>query len=472
MRWRLMLSFILIVLVSVVSVVLLARLGAANEVRAFMFRGGMGDIQSLEADLEAFYLQQGSWSGVEELFSSPGRGRGHGMMPGMGSMMNQHVLLAEADGQIVFDSDGTRQGETLNPAEVQQSIVLEANRRQIGYLYVEGGMRFSSQDERLLLNRLTRAGLIAGGIGGLLSLLLAGLLAEQLLRPLRALTQAAIRLGRGDLKQRVQVKGTDELAELARTFNNMALSLEEAEERRRAMTADIAHELRTPLAVQRAGIEALQDGIYPLTPENLQPVLEQNLLLARLVEDLRTLALADSGELPLEKVKVDFSALVRKVVAQFEPQAAIREISLVLDPSPPPQDDFWAEIDPGRVEQIINNVLTNALRYTPQGGHIYLRLKAAKDTISLQVQDSGPGIPEEALGHIFERFYRADKARSRSDGGSGLGLAIASQLARVHRGNLTAENHPQGGACFTLTLPRETHPEHTLKNSGRKGSKE
>lgn len=454
MRWRLMLSFFFIVLISVGSVVVLARLGAANEVRAFMFRGGMGDIENLASALEKYYRDHGSWAGVESLLDSPGHGRGHGMMPGMGGMMNQRFILADGEGYVVFDSSAARLGSTLSAAELDQSVVLKSGQEQVGYLYAEGGMRFSSQEERLLVDRLTRAALIAGAIGGILSLLFAGLLAEQLFRPLRTLTQAATRLGRGDLKQRVPVKGSDELAELARTFNHMAASLEEVEERRRAMTADIAHELRTPLAVQRASIEALQDGIYPLTPDQLQPVLEQNLLLTRLVEDLRTLALADAGELSLQKSMVDFSSVVRKVMGQFAPQAASRGIALVLEPSELFQVEAFAFLDADRVEQIINNLLSNALRYTPPGGSIRLRLRSEPEQISLQVHDSGPGIPEEALGRIFERFYRVDKARSRSDGGSGLGLAIAAQLAQAHGGSLTAENHPQGGASFTLTLPR------------------
>jgi signal transduction histidine kinase len=257
-------------------------------------------------------------------------------------------------------------------------------------------------------------------------------------------------MGQGDLSQRVPAAGKDELAILGRTFNQMAASLQQAEASRRAMTADIAHELRTPLAVQRAHLEALEDGIYPLSPESLQPIRDQNLLLNRLVEDLRTLALADSGQLALEYTAVDLAALAQRAAERFGPQAAGRgiHIQVGLPPACPP---VWA--DPGRLEQILSNLLSNALRYTPDQGHIQVNLACPSGYVHLQVHDSGPGIPTEALAHVFERFYRADQARSRAEGGSGLGLAIARQLAELHGGALSAANHPQGGALFTLELP-------------------
>jgi signal transduction histidine kinase len=217
------------------------------------------------------------------------------------------------------------------------------------------------------------------------------------------------------------------------------------------MTADIAHELRTPLAVQRANLEALQDGVYPLTVENLTPVVEQNHLLTHLVDDLRTLALADAGQIELECTPTDLPALVQRVVEQFQPQAAKNQVSLHFSsPATPMQ---LISLDPIRVEQMLTNLLSNALRYTPQSGQIEIAINQLPKFARLTVSDTGPGIPQDALPFIFERFYRADKSRSRAEGGSGLGLAIARNLARAHGGDLTATNHASGGALFTLTLP-------------------
>jgi signal transduction histidine kinase len=275
----------------------------------------------------------------------------------------------------------------------------------------------------------------------------------------QVLTKAAARLAQGDLSQRVEVHGKDELADLGQAFNQMADSLGQAQASRKAMTADIAHELRNPLAVQRAHLEALQDGLYPSTPENLQPILDQNLLLSRLVDDLRTLALADAGQLRLERIPTDVIDLVERNVERFNPQAAMRAIDLSVESaenlkSNPPV----LNLDPARLEQILGNLLSNALRHTPDGGKIIVRTARSNGVVQIRIADNGPGIPEDDLPHIFERFYRADRSRSRSEGGSGLGLTIARQLAEAHGGALTAANAPEGGAVFTLSLPDTASP--------------
>lgn len=461
MRLRLILSFALIVLVSVTSVVVIARSSAAQAVRAFMFRGGMTGVEGLVDTLEAYYGANQTWQGAEELLLSPhqgpGRGRGgQGMGQGMmgSGMMNQRLRLAGPDGILLADTADPNPSGRLSPGELQGAIPLLADGETVGYLLPEGGMAFSRSDELALVDRLNRAALTAGLIAGGVALLIALLLAHSLLRPVQALTAAAGRLAQGDLSQRVAAGGRDELATLGRTFNQMAAALQQAEGSRRAMTADIAHELRTPLAVQRAHLEALQDGIYALTPENLAPIQEQNLLLARLVDDLRTLALADAGQLPLERKPTDFTRLVKQVVERFRRQAEEQGIQVELETGSSTTTPSILSIDPLRVEQILGNLLSNALRYTPEGGCLKIAVSLAPEHARLTVHDSGPGIPAEALPHVFERFYRADRSRSRMEGGTGLGLAIARQLAEAHGGSLTAANHLDGGAVFELTLPQ------------------
>ena len=279
------------------------------------------------------------------------------------------------------------------------------------------------------------------------------LLAYTVLRPVRDLTNAAESLASGQLSHRVKVSGDDELSSLGKAFNQMAESLQQAEQSRRDMTADIAHELRTPLAVQRANLEAIQDGIYPLTPESLEAILQQNHTLARLVEDLRTLALADAGQLNLNRSLNDLVALVENVIDRFQPQASARQVKLVFEPVQ--RAIPLLSIDPIRIEQVITNLVSNALRYTPEEGTIQLSLSQQAGQVHLQVHDNGPGIGAKDLPHIFERFYRAGQSRSREEGGTGIGLAIARQLAEAHGGSLSASNHPQGGALFTLSLPAQ-----------------
>jgi signal transduction histidine kinase len=446
MRLKLFLSFTLIVLISVLLVAFIVRWGTVNEVRAYMVRGGMYELDELATQLETLYANNGSWQGADQVFGSGRRGAG-----GMGAMMNQRLLLADPSGLIVEDTQGTSIGETMSQSQRDNSIPLFVDGQTVGYLYAVGGAGFNSSNEQQLYTRLNRAVIIAGLVAGGLGLVLALVLAYTLLRPIRALTFASQKLAKGDLSQRVAIHSDDELATLGNAFNHMADSLQVAEESRRAMTADIAHELRTPLAVQRANLEALQDGVYPLSVENLSPVIEQNHLLTHLVDDLRTLALTDAGQINLERTPTDLTLLTQRVVELFQPQAAAQQVRLRLTtPAIPPKP---LSLDPIRVEQMLSNLISNALRYTPIGGTIDVTIADLPDITRLTVHDSGPGIPEESLPFIFDRFYRADKARSRSEGGSGLGLAIARNLARAHGGDLTATNHASGGALFTLILP-------------------
>lgn len=451
MRLRLILSAIALTLVSILSVVLIAHQRNATAVRAYMFRGGAIGLEPLVKDLENYYQDHHTWEGAQTLLSKV-RPPGHGP----DSQQGRAILL---------DANGDEVGGNAHfpPGALEQAIQLKVRNETIGYLMPPNPpMRFTPADETLLLQRLDGAAWSAALIASALALLLALVFANRLLRPIRALTSAAQRMATGDLSQRVPVHGNDELALLGNTFNQMAAALQQAEIRRKALTADIAHELRTPLAVQRAHLEALQDGIYPLTTQNLRPIAESNVLLTRLVEDLRTLALADAGQLKLTRVPTDIAALLGRLLEQHAPAAGARSIKLVLAPK---ENLPSIPADPGRLGQILNNLLTNALRHTPQGGQVHISIQQSGPQIVIRVQDSGPGIPPEDLPHIFERFYRADKSRARTEGGTGLGLTIARQLARAHGGDLRAENAPEGGAIFTLSLP--IHPP---KSSGNQKS--
>ena len=454
MRLRLILAFVLIVLVSVIGVVLLARQSTTNEVRAFMLRSGMVDAQELVDKLAGYYNENGSWSGVEQLFPGQGRGRGMGSqgMIGQGTMMNQQLRLADSDLNVVVDTTTSEPSGQLTPAERESSreIIVEGN--TVGYLILEGGIGLTQNEGLFLLNRLNRAALIAGAIAAGLAILIALILAYSLLRPVSQLTKAAEQLTTGDLSQRVDIHGSDEVAKLGQSFNRMADSLEKAQESRRAITADIAHELRTPLAVQRAHLEALQDGIYPPTPDHLQTILEQNLLLTRLVDDLRTLAMADSGQLILEFTPTNIPDLVQRLIERFIPQAQNRGVTITSQ-AYGSLSKTTCNCDPQRIEQILGNLISNALRYTPEAGTIYVNISQNDNFFQISVHDSGPGIPPEVLPFIFDRFYRADRSRSRCEGGSGLGLAIARQLSEAHGGSLSAANSPDQGAIFTLRLP-------------------
>ena len=462
MRIRLLLAFILVILVSLLGVAFFMHQETVQDVYTFIYRGGIYEAEDLVTELEDHFRASGSWENVASLFPPPGKGygqgegKGRGLGPGSKSISEAgaNLYLYDAGGDFVYDPQNLGAEGSLEGEEFQSAIPLVVDGEAVGYLLPPGGHVFGQNVEAELLGQLNQALLSAALIAGGLALILALLLAFYLLRPVRELRRAATRMSEGDLTQRVRVSGKDELATLGKAFNHMAASLEEGEQRRQSMTADIAHELRTPLAVQRANLEAMLDGVYPLTTKNLGPVLEQNQLLTRLVADLRTIALVDAGELNLNILHADLNRIVSSVVERFRPQADRQQISLgiELDATCP-----VIEADRDRIEQILINLLNNALHYTPEGGEIRISTSCNTQTAGqfalVEIRDSGAGIPPDALPHIFERFYRVDRSRSREEGGTGLGLAIARKLAEAHGGTLIAANNPECGALFRLSLP-------------------
>jgi len=315
----------------------------------------------------------------------------------------------------------------------------------VGYLITS-----SSSSEQTFVAALNRSLLVAGLVAGLVAILLGLLLTRTVVKPLQTLRDAARRIGSRDLAYRVPVTSDDDVGELARQFNDMAAALERDEELRRRMMADIAHELRTPLTVIQGQVEALQDGVFELVPANIAPIHDQVIILSRLVNDLRDLALAEAGRLPLEFGQVDIGGLITRVVASFQSQAQARRIALRVDGEvalPP------VCADAQRLGQVLANLLSNALRHTPEGGSIEVKTWGEEGAVCFSVSDTGPGIEAADLPFIFERFYRGDRSRSRTEGGAGLGLAIARQIVDAHGGQISVQSPPQQGARFTVRLP-------------------
>lgn len=459
MRLRLFLSFGVIILITVLTGAIIVRLNMVDEVRTFMFRGGMIGLHDLVTDLEDCYQKEQSWDACAELLDRKGGtqgampgGRGEGRMGNHppGNRERQHVQLLDQKGYVIVDTQDSIPSEPRDISSLEAAIPLHDQGEVVGYLLSENQYSFTQQQETYLTSRLNKAALTSAAIAGVTAFLLASYLAYQLLQPIRKLTKAAESIKQGNLEQRVDIQGNTELTSLGQVFNQMAYSLERSAERRKALTADIAHELRTPLSVQQAHLEALQDGIYDLNLENLRPIQEHNQTLIRLVDDLRTLSLADAGELTLERTETNITQLVANIVSQFEPQAKEKSIRISVE-APPKSPQI--KIDPQRIEQIIINLLTNAIRHSPKGGKVRLAINKEKDELIITVRDQGEGIPEEEIPFIFERFYKSNPSRKRESGGTGLGLSISQKLAQAHGGNLVVHNQPQGGAEFTLSLP-------------------
>jgi len=461
MRLKLFLSFTLIILLTVTTVVLIVRQNTVNEVRQYVFRGGMMGLNTTVTNLEQCYGQTQTWESCTSLIQNsmhpptmPGRMMGRKIGNGPNNTADPpRVQLINQDGVIIADSGRDSSGIGTQAASLDGSIPLRIDEKVIGYLLPESPVVFSEQSESILIQRLNRAAITAASISGIAALILAVALGYHLLQPVQSLTTAAEHMEKGDFSQRVDISGTGKVATLGHMFNQMANAIEQSAERRKALTADIAHELRTPLSVQQAHLEALEDGVYDLTPENLRPIKEQHLSLVRLVDDLQTLSLADSGQLTLEQTPTNINQLAERIVDRFQPACQEKEVKIIYHP---PQEPITADIDPQRVEQIILNLLSNALRHSPTEKNIRVQLHGADNGLSLTVFNHGEGIPENELPFIFERFYKSNQTRKKKEGRTGLGLSISQKLAQAHGGSIQVRNHPRGGVEFELKLPRGT----------------
>jgi signal transduction histidine kinase len=459
LRTRLMLYFSVIVVGLVLALVLFINSDNSKQVQEYMLHGGMYGYQDIVRKAENYYRINGSWDGIDSIAADFQPTMMGGSM-NMGKNMNAgpgrdgEFTIVDTNLVVVWSSAGNEAGSTMDESVLEYAITLSiARQKEIGYLIVSDRPVVQATEVSPLIEKLRAVVLRSGLIAGIVALVLAIVLANQLIKPVRLLTQAADSLAGGKLSTRVQVKGKDEIARLGTSFNAMAENLESAESRKKALTADIAHELRSPLAVQKAQLEAMQDGIVPITQENLQTVVDQTNFLTRLVDDLRTLALVDAGELPLEMEDVDLLSLISKVVERFKPQADQQKVDLDFV-NATKTEEIIIKADPDRMTQILGNLIANALHHTPADGRIKIDITKSGGQVTVSVRDHGCGIPEADLPHLFERFYRGDKSRNRQNSGStGLGLSIARHLARVHGGDLTAENAEGGGALFVLTLP-------------------
>ena len=274
---------------------------------------------------------------------------------------------------------------------------------------------------------------------------------RRIVAPIRAMSAASARIADGRYAERVPVTSSDELGELAEQFNRMAAALEQVEQVRRDLVADVAHELRTPLASIDGYMEALIDGVVPPEPETFHRVRREASRLQRLVADLQELSRAEAGQLPIHPRPVAVSDLVDAAVGRLRPQFEDKGITLTPEvASGLPR----VLADPDRIGQVLTNLLGNALQHTPPGGRVAIRAHPERGMVALAVADTGVGIAPEHLPHLFDRFYRADRSRARSSGGSGIGLTIARHLVEAHGGAIRVESPGPGrGATFTFTLP-------------------
>jgi len=421
--------------------------------------------QYLVMALEQYHLSQKSWKGVEALISwfrlsrggVPGPGPGMGMGPwpgGWGSEFDRLTLL-DPNGAVIVDTAGALPGSRV-VFEPWEAIQIRPDNTLVGLLLL------GTPDERArsagLYHDFIRAitgGTLYSALGAaVLALVLGYWVTGRTLKPIQTLTEATREIGKGNLAVRVNVSGNDEISQLARSFNVMSAALEEAERKRRELVADVAHELRTPLTVLKSNLEGIEDGVVQWSPDLLGTLSGEVERLSRLVSDLHVLALADAGRLEPNLEPVDCARLLARTADAFGPVAASCGVSLHVAGD----ENLTVLGDPVRLGQVLSNLVDNSIRYTPAGGRITLAAEEAGDgdpaRVVLVIEDTGEGIPEPDIPHIFERFYRGDKSRSRKTGGSGLGLAIAHDIVKAHSGTISVTSAPGKGARFAIVLPR------------------
>lgn len=451
LTWKLSGAFLLIVLIGVGLTAYLINLNTTNEFRQYVSAGNMMYTASLAENIEDFYIEDQSWDDLQDSIDS------------YLTYSSQRLIVTNDAGKIIADTSDEWIGDNSDDIGLANGTPINSSGNTVGYLYVltSGGMgrgrmggnspMVSSVDtEEEFLNKVNNSLWQVGLITGVIALIIGLILTRQIIRPIRTLISGARHISQGNLGHRIDVHSHDEIGELADSFNSMAASLEKGEQSRRQMTADIAHELRTPLTVIDGIVNGIVDDVFPPDQEHLSSIIEQTSSLTHLISDLRDISLAETGGLKLELSQTDIKELINKVVTGFQASAEEKGINLTFNAESRVKE---IEIDSFRIEQVVSNLIRNAIRHVSSGGGIDVNLTDAGSGIIISVLDTGEGISADDLPHVFERFYRSGSSRSRENGGTGLGLAIVKQMTEAHGGNVSIESVPGKGATFRVFLP-------------------
>ena len=465
---RLTLAFALVILVTVAAIALLADLTAGRAFRQYLSYSNTAGFQNLTERLAEYYAVHGSWQGVDEILSTvrllpaPPPDSPPARRPDTLDWQDQRMslILAGADGRVVYDGPDGRTGRKLSRDEQAAAQEILVADQVVGRLVISRPVQSAvfGPLERAFVERLRWLLVIGALLAGALGILLGLALSRSLTAPLQRLATAARAVARRDFSQRVAAEGSAEMAEVAQAFNEMTAALASSEQQRQNLVADVAHELRTPLTVIQGNLRAIIDDVYPLEKAEISRLYDETRLLARLVDDLRELALADAGQLRLSLRPTDAAAVIDAVVEGLGLAAEDREITL---DTRVPGDLATVQADPDRLAQVLGNLVVNALHHTPSGGKIAVTARQTGSVVQISVADTGEGIAPQDLTRVFERFWRADPARTRdgqADGArstrrSGLGLSVAQSLVQAQGGRIWAESELGHGSTFHFTVP-------------------
>jgi signal transduction histidine kinase len=479
--FKLMGAFLLLVAIGAIIIFWLTSRATQNAFDLYATRNGQALAQRLSPILAEYYSTEMSWQGVETFLQSQlsslsatgttgngqgqGLGQGHGVgagrQGGIWGALGQRMILTNGQGIVVSDTVGELNGQSLTSTQLANGVPVMVDDTLVGTILVTpNDFAGTNTPAGQFLTSVNQSMILSVVFASVIALLLGAILFFQITAPLRQLNKAASGIANGDLSQRVAIRSHDELGELGQTFNQMAESLDSAETQRQHLMADIAHELRTPITVIQANLEAMLDEVLPLDAVQVAALHDETLLLNRLVNDLGLLSQAEAGALKLERQETEIGSLIQRVAEKIKVQAQQKGINLEIETS---ENLPRISIDADRITQVLNNLIGNALRYTPQNGKIIVsavRSPGSAGTIQISVTDTSSGIDPVALPFVFDRFYRVDQSRARNSGGSGLGLAIVKQLVEAHGGKIEAVSpvfsnaDKQGyGTRITITLP-------------------
>lgn len=452
LKGKMILSFLGVALLTVLVVSMVIRFTSGKSLMNLVVEEQTASLQEMAQE---YYSANGTWDGFFEYSqqadpqrppppqpeqNDPGKRPDARGFRGLNGMVDTNY-------RAILPTLGRGIGETVPASEVRQAVAVEVDGETVAWILPDTAFTFRlSAGEQVFLQRTNLALGMAALAGVIAALGMGYFLASRLLKPIRNLTQAAQGMARGDLRQQVQVTSHDELGLLTTTFNQMSSDLELADQQRKRMTADITHDLSTPLQIISGYIEMLEEGEVTLTQERIEIIKTELEHLRRLVGDLSTLTQVEAGALEFQMEAVQPSALLRQVFNTFQPIAARQGVELTLDA---PEGIPPVMADEARMVQVIMNLLENALRHTLAGGSVQLAARAGED-VTLVVKDSGSGIDARDLPYVFDRFYRADPARGGNAGKMGLGLAICKALVQAQGGSISAESAGAGQGTTVL----------------------
>ena len=443
LQFRLIAAFALVLALALTSVSMYVGLTANQAAEQFDREVEEARAARIGQMITEYYTATRGWGGLQAAVEQAG------------ALYGVRVVVRDDSGEIVADSNAGGSAAASSPGVFSWlDMPLLSRGQRVGSVAMAPNIAPLEVEEpkvSILASALNRSLLWTGLAAMAGGVLIVSLLSRRVLAPARDLSAAATRLGAGDLSQRVEVRGLDEIANLGRTFNSMAEDLESAEQQRRSLMADVAHEFRTPVSNIQGYLEAVRDGLMQPNSDTIDTIHQQVLHLTRLIEDLRLLALAEAGALRLDLMPDSLEEVLRRSMEAVRPRAEARGISLAMDAA---TNLPLVEMDRTRIAQVVGNLLENAITHTPEGGSVTVLAETTDGAaVRVTVVDTGSGMSDADVDMAFERFYRVDPSRARSTGGAGLGLTIARQLVEAHGGSIRAESEMGAGSRFIFELP-------------------